>query len=300
MNIPHVIPYQGSKRKIAGDILSQIKYEVNGTFYEPFAGSAALTMAAVGNRLAARYVIGDKYNVLAELWNLIIEEPDRAYREYKEIWEGQLVNPMHFNMIRDEFNNDSDPAKFLYLIARCVKNAIRFNGNGEFNQSPDKRRKGMNPEKLKKQALLASTLLKGSTEVRGGDFMDIVHDATSNDVIYMDPPWQGTSTRKDTRYAFVLDIDHLIVSLENMNDRGIPFLLSFDGSCGDRTYGKALPSHLELKKVGINAGRSSQATLLGRDDVTIESLYLSPALVEKNEAAQVTEVVEQMQLTAFA
>jgi len=41
-----------------------------------------------------------------------------------------------------------------------------------------------------------------------------------------------------------------------------------------------LPEHLNLIKIAIHAGRSSQATLLGRDDITIESLYLSPALVD--------------------
>lgn len=299
MKVPHVIPYQGSKRKIASDILNHIKYDVSGTFYEPFAGSAALTMAAVANRLAPRYVIGDKYEVLCDLWSMIIEDPDRAYSEYRNVWEGQLENPDHFNIIRENFNQDSDPAKFLYLIARCVKNAIRFNSNGAFNQSPDKRRKGMNPEKLKTQAKLASTLLRGCTEVRSGDFMDIVNDATRDDIIYMDPPWQGTSTKKDTRYAFVLDMDHMVASLEQLNDRGIPYLLSFDGSLGGKTYGKALPDHLNLKQVGINAGRSSQATLLGRDDVTIESLYLSPALMEKNQAAQIVQNDQIEQLSVF-
>jgi DNA adenine methylase len=33
----------------------------------------------------------------------------------------------------------------------------------------------------------------------------------------------------------------------------------------------------------IEAGRSSQATLLGRAEMTVESLYLSPALAEQLE-----------------
>jgi DNA adenine methylase len=33
--------------------------------------------------------------------------------------------------------------------------------------------------------------------------------------------------------------------------------------------------------VELEAGRSSQATLLGRAEVTVESLYLSPALAER-------------------
>ena len=38
---------------------------------------------------------------------------------------------------------------------------------------------------------------------------------------------------------------------------------------------------LDLHCIELNAGRSSQATLLGRKDHTYESLYLSPALVSQ-------------------
>ena len=52
--------------------------------------------------------------------------------------------------------------------------------------------------------------------------------------------------------------------------------------CGDKSYGKDLPAYLNLKKLLINAGRSTQSTLLGHDSVTLESLYLSKAFVEKS------------------
>ena len=97
----------------------------------------------------------------------------------------------------------------------------------------------------------------------------------------MDPPWQGTSGKKDPRYAFLLNLDELVDELALLNSRRVPYILSFDGTCGDRGYGEALPESLKLRKINLNAGRSSQATLLGRDEVTIESLYLSNALVSK-------------------
>jgi DNA adenine methylase len=53
---------------------------------------------------------------------------------------------------------------------------------------------------------------------------------------------------------------------------------------GNRTYGKPLPAKLHLRLMEIDAGRSSQATLLGRSEMTVESLYLSPALSDELEA----------------
>jgi DNA adenine methylase len=55
-------------------------------------------------------------------------------------------------------------------------------------------------------------------------------------------------------------------------------LLSYDGRTGRKTYGEPLPAWLDLSRVELCAGRSSQATLHGKRAMTYESLYLSPAL----------------------
>ena len=48
-----------------------------------------------------------------------------------------------------------------------------------------------------------------------------------------------------------------------------------------------------VERKADDAGRSSQATLLGREEMTIESLYLSPALAESlNLARQLPRVEE--------
>ncbi|MGG8470791.1 DNA adenine methylase [Rahnella sp. PAMC25617] len=280
--VPHVIPYQGSKRKLANDILENIKGFKIDTFYEPFAGSAAVTLAAAARQSANKYIIGDKYTQLMELWGLIINSPADVSIRYSKLWHEQLEEPNeYFLKVRSDFNKDNDPVKLLYLMARCVKNAIRFNNSGEFNQSQDKRRLGTKPEKIHQNLLMVSNLLKDQVELFSGDFRLLTQQATTNDLVYMDPPWQGTSTKKDPRYAYILDLNSLIDEMENMNIKGVPYILSFDGVCGDKSYGNELPDSLQLKKIMLSAGRSSQATLLGRDDSTFESLYLSPALLKK-------------------
>jgi DNA adenine methylase len=70
---------------------------------------------------------------------------------------------------------------------------------------------------------------------------------------------------------------------------------------GDKTFGKVLPSNLELKRIEIEVGRSSQATLLGREETTIESLYLSPSLsssLANNEIKELSYIgIKPKQLT---
>lgn len=268
------------------------------TLYEPFVGSGAITLANAVEGRANRYVIGDKLDSLAELWKMIVNTPDTLAEEYSILWNEQLSDPAeYFNKVRSQFNSTKSPSKLLYLIARCVKNAIRFNNTGDFNQGADHRRLGLKPEKVYREAKLISNLLKERVEIFSGDFRNVISTATKNDLIYMDPPYQGTSGKKDPRYAFLLELNELIEELKKLNAREIPYILSFDGACGAKTYGTELPSFLNLEKVSLNAGRSSQAILLGRDDVTIESLYISPALVKKRNSSGKKARKKEIQLS---
>jgi DNA adenine methylase len=68
-----------------------------------------------------------------------------------------------------------------------------------------------------------------------------------------------------------------------MNELNLSYIISYDGITGKKSHGKLLPDCLHLKHLHIQAGRSSQATLLGNNHKTIESLYLSPSLVYRLE-----------------
>lgn len=278
--IPHPIPYQGSKRLLAKVILDHAPDGVR-CLIEPFAGSAATTLAAASRRLAERYFIGDSLGPLIEIWRNIIERPHDFANDYEQIWEAQISDPRtHYLSVRQHFNRDRQPAQLLYLLARCVKNAVRFSSSGEFNQSADHRRTGMHPKKMRHEIRGASALLRGKTDVVSGDYQLLLEEATASDLVYMDPPYQGVSETRDPRYFQQLDFDRLMASLDRLNAKSVPFLLSFDGTCGNRTYGKPLPEELRLTRVLIHTGKSSQATLNGEDAETVESLYLSPAIAK--------------------
>ena len=276
--LPHPIPYQGSKRNLAAAILGVVGNRC-ARLFEPFAGSAALSLAASSRGTADRFVIGDSLVPLIGIWSCILKSPSTLAKSYAEIWNGQEdSDENYYASVREEFNRTKDPARLLYLLARCVKNSPRWNREGLFNQSQDKRRLGMRPEKMTHQLAGAHALLHGKTETVAGDFAQIIEDAGPRDLVYLDPPWEGTSTGRDTRYHSGLARERLIAVLETLNQRGVPWLLSYDGQCGAKTYGTALPADLRATRLELNAGRSSQATLNGRSDVTIESLYVSPAL----------------------
>ena len=283
MSIPQPFPYQGSKRKIADTIIAQLPDDVD-TLFEPFAGSAAISVAAAYKAKAQYFVLNDVNAPLMALWNEIINQPDWLAAQYEYLWTVQRGREKEYYFtIRDEFNRTHQPHHLLYLLARCVKASIRYNTDGDFNQSPDNRRRGMHPVTMRRNILTISQLLKGKTTVHALDYRAIIYQARPLDVIYMDPPYPGVCKKQDPRYLQSLSFESFVASLHALNQKNISYIVSYDGRTGTKTYGETLPKSLDLRHLEIEVGRSSQETLLGRNKITFESLYLSPALCARLE-----------------
>lgn len=279
MKIPQPIPYQGSKRNIARFILSFFPHEVE-RLVEPFAGSAAVSIAAACYGKASRFYLNDINRPLMKLLQEIIDNPRTISDEYEKLWNEQRGQERQFYYhVRDEFNRTQRPACLLYLLARCVKASVRYNSRGEFNQSPDNRRKGRRPQRMRDDIFATSHLLRGRTLITSKDYAEVLESVAPTDLVYMDPPYQGVCNGKDPRYYTGIDIERFIHQLEDLNARHIPFILSHDGRTGWKTYGTGLPPDIGAYRIEIRAGRSAQATLLGRNDITYESIYISEALL---------------------
>ena len=243
-----------------------------------------MSIWAASTGAAKNLVIADSLEPIVELWRAMIDKPDEIARRYEIIWQGQKAGvPDYFNQVRARYNNEREPVDLLYLICRCVKNAVRFNKQGAFTQSVDKRRLGMRPEKMRDAIMGVSSLLKNRTEVRLGDWLDTTSDARPSDFVYMDPPYLGTSVGRDKRYAHQMLQERLIGGLELFKTRKLRFALSYDGMTGGKEYGPPLRDNLGMTRLLLHAGISSQATLNGRKAETIESLYLSVGLAAKSD-----------------
>jgi DNA adenine methylase len=283
MMLPQPIPYQGSKRALAATILRYFPSHAP-RLVEPFAGSAAMSLAALHAGKVEQVLINDINAPLIALWETIVERPQWLAARYRQLWQEQLGQErVFYDVVRARFNQTHAPDDFLYLLARCVKASVRYNAQGEFNQSPDNRRKGRQPSAMQRDIELASGLLRGRTQLCAVDYRAVLAEATPEDIVYLDPPYQGVISKRDPRYVQAVTFEQLSEVLHHLNARGIAYILSYDGRTGARNYGQALPSTLELLHSQVVVGVSSQATLLGKREVTIESLYVSPALQQRLE-----------------
>ena len=299
MKLPHPIPYQGSKRNIADKILRYFPDKIH-RLVEPFAGSAAISIASAYYFKANKFILNDINQPLISLWNEIINNPNQIIKKYYDIWNGQAGNvDDYYYDIRKMFNETKQPEYLLFLLAKCVKAAVRYNTMGDFNQSPDKRRLGRNPQAMREDILRVSHLFKNRVELFSTDYSSILDTVTEYDLIYLDPPYQGTGMNGGFNYAGNIDFDDLILSLYSLSKRNIPFILSFDGRTENKTYGRPLPEELGLAKIEINAGRSTQATLLNREEYTYEAIYLSPCLLQKINISSPISAKNQFQKDLF-
>lgn len=297
MKTPHLVQYQGSKRIIAPEIVKYFPVSFD-RLIEPFAGTCAITILAAVQGLCDEFWINDINKPLIDLMEECINNPTKLIDAYEDIWSGQFNegenNIDYFYKVRGEFNKGKkDSARMLFLLARVVKGAVRYNSNGELNQSCDKRRYGTKPSIIANNAMAISNLLKDKTAFSNLDYKDVLSKAKKGDLIYMDPPYQGTSKQdctRDNRYIQGVEFDEFVEQLKKLNDRGIDYIVSYDGKTGDRVIGKTLPKSLGLTHVYINAGISAQATLNGKSRITYESLYASKNLIKQQEK------YEQMEL----
>lgn len=285
MKAPHLVQYQGSKRIIAPEIIKFFPNRIN-RLIEPFSGTCAISILAAAENKCDSFWVNDINEPLIKMMEECIDDPQKLSDEYLAIWEGQFQsnqnNIDYFYKVRDEFNHGmKDPARMLFLLARVVKGAVRYNVRGELNQSCDKRRYGTKPQIVANNAFKISGLLKGKTYFSSKDYKEVLALAKPGDLVYMDPPYQGTSNRdnpRDNRYIQGVDFEEFAEELAKLNERKVDFIVSYDGMTGDKMIGKKLPQELNLNHIYINAGLSAQATLHGKKEITYESLYTSSQL----------------------
>lgn len=287
---PQPFPMQGSKRGQV-PIVNQLIPEDAARLIEPFCGSAAVSIGALQAKKVRQAVISDLNRDIINLWGAILGTPVELSQGYREVWSGQFdeegfaPDPKgYFNLVRSRFNEAAvekrSSADFLFLLNRIVKAALRYSSRGQMNQSADGRRTGAKPSTVAKRISETNTLLRGS-EALHRDWSEALETATDADVIYLDPPYQGTTETRDVRYVSGLSVEAFEEGLRRANEHDLSLIVSYDALVGPATYGRPLAPQLNLLGFDVVTGVSAQGTLLGRQQEAHETLYVSAALVER-------------------
>lgn len=265
--IPPVIKWSGSKRPIAHK-LSKLFPSTN-RFYDPFVGGGAI-LPYFQDKPA---IVGDIIPELINLWYLIKNEPKKVIEEYEKRWsrlqtEGYTV----YYEIRDHFNKTKDPLDFLFLSRTCVNGLIRYNKNGEFNNSLHHTRPGIHPSTLEKIISDWSNWVQ-NIEFKNQDYRKTIASAKQGDTIFFDPPYVGTKARYIPQ---LFDYKLFYSELERLNNLKVNWILTLDGEAGDRSYAINIPDNLFMAKFRLSTGKSPFSKVMnGKQDSILESVYLN-------------------------
>lgn len=289
---PQPFPLQGSKRGQV-PIINRLLPIDCARIVEPFCGSAAVSVGARYHRKTDQVAISDSNLSLMRLWQTILSDPSGLGDRYTQVWSDQLEpygasrkadTRAYFNMVRERYNNagaeEGDPADFLFLLNRIVKGALRYGSSGRMNQSADGRRLGAKPSTVRTRLMATSAVLQGASAACR-DYADVLEESSPEDVIYLDPPYQGTTDTRDKRYISGLSVDDFEQEVRGATERDLSLIISYDALRGEAIYGRPLDPAIGLVPLDVVTGISAQGTLLGRKQEAHETIYLSPALVER-------------------
>ena len=267
---PSLIKWTGSKRSQANAIAAFFPTGRGRRYFEPFLGGGAVLFH--GARHFSSAIASDIYAPLIELWEAVKSSPDAVAANYRNEWENlQSDFPGHFFTVRKRFNSSPNGQDLLFLSRTCVNGIIRFNGQGQFNNSIHLSRRGMKPPAFESIVKRWNSVLS-NTEFRVRDYSEVAGDARSGDFVYLDPPYANSHNR----YSEDLDIARFLGFLDELNKKSVLWALSFDGIRGraDLTY--ALPKGLYQYHTTLPSGHSAVQKVLNQSLERVEeSLYLN-------------------------
>ncbi len=217
------IKWAGGKTQLLGELISRVPRSYN-VYFEPFIGGGALYFAISPDEA----IIADINEDLINAYIIVRDSPDElieALSKYKN-------EKVYFYEIRSQLQENLSPieraARLIYLNRTCFNGLYRVNKSGQFNV-PFAGYK--NPNIAQTDKILAGSEALQNTDIYHAGFDEVLKKATTNDFIYLDPPYFPKSVYSDfKRYNkeqfHKEDHERLAELYDNLSNRGCKVMLS--------------------------------------------------------------------------
>lgn len=192
------IKCQGIKTKLTPFIARTICWSGKGRWIEPFLGSGSVLF-----NLAPPRALGSDTNPHIVQFYRDIQTgaiDSRIVRGFLED-AGQALARLgecYFYEMRQEFNRSGGSLRFLFLNRSCFNGMMRFNASGSFNvpfgKNPERFRKAYVTKIVNQVRVVERVLAATEYEFRVADFRSVLSKVTSDDFVYLDPPYIGRHT----------------------------------------------------------------------------------------------------------
>ncbi|WP_090463582.1 DNA adenine methylase [Enterobacter sp. kpr-6] len=250
-----VVKWAGNKTAVMPEL---IKHLPKGPrLVEPFAGSCAVMMATD----YPHYLVADINPDLINMYQQIKDDPEFFIMIIAGLFKQNSKDD--FKRIRQHFNYGKSSGKvwraaaFLYLNRHCYRGLCRYNKSGGFNVPYGNYKKPYYPEAeiwaFAEKAQRATFICAGYEET--------LAQLVSGDVVYCDPPYDGTFADYHTAGFTKDDQYHLASILERRSSEGHPVVVSNSDTSLIRSLYRTFKQHRITAKrsMGVAAGESKSA-----------------------------------------
>ncbi len=251
-----ILKWAGNKTAIMPELIKHLP--AGSRLVEPFAGSCAVMMATD----YPHYLVADINPDLISLYSVIKNGSELLITIAKGFFDKNNTAEDYYG-IRKEFNCDRywpaewRAAMFLYLNRHCYRGLCRYNLGGHFNTPYGNYKKPYFPE-IEIRAF--------AEKAQRATFICASYDETlamlqTGDVVYCDPPYDGTFSGYHTA-GFTEDDQYRLASiLERRSSEGHPVIVSNSDTSLTRSLYRNFTIHRITAKrsMGVAAGDGKSA-----------------------------------------
>lgn len=202
-----VVKWVGGKTQLLEQIKERLPINFNKyayqKYYEPFLGGAAVLL----DLNPTNAVVNDINPELINMYLQVRDNVDSVLLELTVIdrtHEAADDPKAYYYLVREKYNkhlredNAVQAARFIYLNKHCFNGLYRVNSKGEFNVPFNGKLSGrsFDPDHLRE----LSSRLK-NVDIRCGDYLDAIKDASNNDFIFFDSPYAPITATSFTDYT---------------------------------------------------------------------------------------------------
>lgn len=251
-----ILKWAGNKTAIMPELIKHLP--AGSRLVEPFAGSCAVMMATD----YPHYLVADINPDLINLYKKIALDCEAFISRAKNIFAIANREVAYYN-IRHEFNHSSEitdfmkAVYFLYLNRHGYRGLCRYNQKGEYNNPYGHYKKPYFPEN---EIRTFAEKAKRATFICAS-FEETLSLLQAGDVVYCDPPYDGTFSGYHTAGFTEDDQYHLASILERRSSEGHPVIVSNSDTSLTRSLYRNFTRHRITAKrsMGVAAGDGKSA-----------------------------------------
>jgi len=271
-----ILKWAGNKSRVMPELL--VRLPEGERLVEPFAGSCAVMM----NTNYPAYLIADINPDLINLYRQI-KDHNRPFIIVAASLFNQNTTGQSYYAVRAAFNHDPSlpllerAAYFLYLNRNGYRGLCRYNKRGEFNIPFGNYTEPYFPlteiEAFAEKAQRATFIC--------ADFRETLHLTKAGDVVYCDPPYDGTFAEYHSA-GFGKDEHHDLVSMLLDVSERCPVVVSNS----DTLYTRSILRDFDIasisvaRSVGVAAGAGKRASEI----IAMRRPLIAPFMADLNKA----------------